>query len=292
MKYIIVFLGVLTAVSSGLCVSFQLPFRPLERFRYRTKACELSLKRTTKAVLKKRTYTGCLKGSLASLYRPDSGLSKHFQRTYDLKNRQYKANYDADLKFVFMRALKDRLNLPDHNRSVFDHDMTPTSTSRDEFQRKLGKFCRNATVMKSSHAQERVSRIMGGLQHLDMYTLFDGFQRTLRMAEAFGKKDPDALKNLNRLRGRFLSILNQVAILKKSLAGKKLRDGVNVEHVMHLMVVNTKWIDSYAKVKVYGLMSTACQRDKSVCDRTFGAMDQLTSIIQSFDDLKKVCWVR
>ena len=89
MKYIIVFLGILTAISSGLSVSFQLPFRPLERFRYRTKACEMSLKRTTKAVLKKHTYTGCLKGSLATLYRPDSRLSKNFQRTYDLKNRRY-----------------------------------------------------------------------------------------------------------------------------------------------------------------------------------------------------------
>ena len=191
-----------------------------------------------------------------------------------------------------MRALKDRLGLPDHNQSVFDKDMTPTSTSRDDFQRKLGKFCRNANVMESSYAQVRVSRIMGGLQHLDMYALFDGFQRTLRVAESFGKKDPDALKDLNRLRRRFLSILNQMAILKKSLAGKKLREGVDIENVMHLMVVNTKWIDSYARVKVYGLMSKACQRDRFICARTFGAMDQLASIIQSFDDLKKVCWVR
>jgi hypothetical protein len=292
MKYIIVFLCVLTAVSSGLSISFQLPFRPLERFRYRTSACGMSLKRTTKAVLKKHTYTGCLKGSLAALYRPDSRLSKHFQRTYDLKNRQYKTNYDADLKFVFMRALKDRLGVPDHNRSVFDKDMTPTSTSRDAFQRKLGKFCRHGKVMGSLYAQERVSRIISGLQHLDMYALFDGFQNTLRVAEAFGEKDPDALKSLNRLRGRFLSILNQMAVLKKALAGKKLREGVNIENVIHLVVVNTKWIDSYAKVKVYGLMSKACQRDKSICDRTFGAMDQLASIIQSFEDLKKVCWVR
>jgi hypothetical protein len=292
MRYGVFFMGVLLSILLITPVeAFQFSsFRPLERLRYRAGACEEDLERLTYALLKERTYGGCLETALTALQNKRSFLSRQFERTYNMKNRQIQANYDPDLKPILIGEIYKRLEMEEAPASLFDQPLHSTPDSREEFVRFLTKFCRHSKAMTLPYSQERINRIEAGLERLDLHSLFEGFRRTLRVAEALRHQDPQILKGMKRLRGRFLLVMNQMVILKKALAGKKLPEGVEADDVMRRVILRTEWIDAYHQLKVHAMMSDACQQDKRVCDKTFEEMDWLVSVIQSFDDLKNVCW--
>ncbi|HCI49125.1 MAG: hypothetical protein A2621_02125 [Alphaproteobacteria bacterium RIFCSPHIGHO2_01_FULL_41_14] len=287
MWYGVLFISLLLSLQTA---AFRLPFRPVEQIRYRAGACETDLERVTYALLKDKTYAGCLKTALDALQQKRSVLSRRFERTYNVRNRQYQMNYEAALKQVLIKEICKRLGQADLSSSFLDRPLIVTEASRENFVQSLNRFCHHNKSAHEAYGQERINRIIYGIENLDIHRLFEGFRRTLRMAEMFEYKDPQVYKGIKRLRPRFLIVLNQMILLKKILAGIPLRDGINVEDVMYQVVVRTEWIEAYHRLKIDALLSDACQEDKRVCTKAFEAMDDLASVVQSFDDLKNVCW--
>lgn len=289
MWYSLLFMGLLLSLQAE---AFRLPFRPMEQIRYRSGACETDLERVSYALLKEKTYTGCLEKALEGLQRKGSPLSRQFERTYNLKNRDYQMNYDSSLKRVLMREILQRLGQEDSISTFLDQPLRITEEGEAEFIRTLNQFCRHNKEMNDPYGQERVKRIISGVEVLDIHRLFEGFRRTLRVAESLEYKDPQIIKGLKRFRSRFLIVLNQMILLKKALAGMPLREGIILEDEMRKITLRTEWIEAYHKLKTHALMSDACQEDKKVCTQAFEEMDNLASIIQSFDDLKNACWTK
>ena len=301
----ILFIGFLLSLQAQ---AFYLPFRPIEQIRYRSGACGDDLQRVTYALLKEKTYRGCLEAAQDSLSRPGSRLFAQFDGSFNLK-RKGGVHYDPDLKLVLMNEIRRRLEVktPDsepvpmmqelkhrletRRKAVIFKDPLPvTPESRDQFRKHLAIFCKHAPALKGGDGEIPAKRIESGLEHLKIDRLFDGFRRTLHVAEAFEHQNPQILKGMKRLRERFLLVLNQMVILKKALAGQELPEGVVVDEVMRNVVLRTEWINAYAELKKLALMSDACQEDRTICNKAFSEMDWLASIVASFDDLKNACW--
>ena len=272
--------------------AFHLPFRPVEQFRYRSGAFEADLERVTYALLKEKIYTGCLETALTALEQKGSALSRQFERTYSTKYGRVQMNYDPLLKRVLKREILKRLGQEGSPIPLLDQPLTLTEASEQTFVEALNRFCRHNKEMGNTYAQERVKRIVYGIKTLDISSLFDGLRRTWVVAEGLEYKDPQILKGMKQLRNRFLMVLNQMIILKKALAGNSTVESGDLEEVMYKVVLRTEWIGAYHLLKTHALMSDTCLEDKNVCTRAFEKMDVLASIIQSFDDLKKICWTK
>lgn len=305
MCYRLLFIAFLASLHAQ---AFYLPFRPMEQIRYRSGACGDDLQRVTYALLKEKTYRGCLETALDALNRRGSRLYRQFDRSYELKKNRG-MNYDPDLKLVLINEIQRRLEtkqadsdpvpmmqelkrrLESRTKPVIFKDRLPiTPESRAQFRNHLAVFCKHSHALNGGEGEIPAKRIESGLEHLNIDRLFDGFRRTLRAAEAYEHHYPQVLKGMKRLRERFLLVLNQMVILKKALAGEALPEGVAVDEVMRNVVLRTEWINAYAELKRLALMSDACQEDKTICTKTFLEMDWLASIVASFEDLKNVCW--
>lgn len=269
--------------------AFHLPFRPVEQFRYRSGACEADLERVTYALLKEKTYTGCLETALAALDQKGSALSRQFERTYSTKYGRVQMNYDPLLKRVLRREILKRLGREDASSSFLTQPLRSSVEAEENFIQALNRFCRHNKEMGNSYAQERVNRIVYGIKTLDVTALFEGFRKTWLVAESLEDKDPQVLKGMKQLRNRFLVVLNQMILLKKALAGKSTVESGELEELMYKVVLRTEWINAYHLLKSHAMMSDTCLEDKAVCTRAFEEMDVLASIVQSFDDLKTLC---
>lgn len=290
MWHCIVFFTVLLMSLSG--VSFNMSFRPLEQIRYRSGACEEDLERLTYALLKDHTYTGCLETALFSLQRKGTLLSRQFEHIKGIKYGRTQISYDPLLKQILIREISKRLEKEEPFSSFLDRPLLVTEASHDAFVSVLNKFCRHSKEMTNAYAQERLSRIVHGVELINLQGLFEGFRKTWMVAESLESREPQILKGMKHLRNRFLVVLNQMVILKKALGGIPLQEGVDLEDIMYKTVLRTEWIDAYHVLKSHAMMSDICLEDKAVCKKAFEEMDLLVLIIQSLDDLKNICWTK
>ncbi|MFN7663060.1 MAG: hypothetical protein ACK5PQ_05025 [Alphaproteobacteria bacterium] len=285
MRYTFLFCTFLATMQAQ---AFYLPFRPIEQIKYRSGACGDDLQRLTYALLKERTYTGCLTAGLEALQQKGSALWNQFNRDRDNKKSRYRTPYDPQLKMLLMTEIHKRLD-PQYGAQL-PMDLPPSEESRAQFRDHLRQFCHHHPVFGTPAVATPMMRIEHHLGSLNLSQFFSSFRTLLKMAETLESGHPQVMKGMKKLRQRLLVVLNDVILLKKVLTGQSLPEGTDsVSLIMERLVKRTEWVVAYHELKIVMQLSDACQTKPSMCKKIFVPMDDLAGLVQSFDDLKGLC---